>query len=36
MDSAEMYDVISRHLRAEGSGDVEGAKSCIDSRPITR
>jgi steroid delta-isomerase-like uncharacterized protein len=25
MDSAEMYDVISRHLRAEGSGDVEGA-----------
>lgn len=25
MDSAEMYDVIARHLRAEGAGDVEGA-----------
>ena len=25
MDGAEMYDVISRHLRAEGAGDVEGA-----------
>jgi steroid delta-isomerase-like uncharacterized protein len=25
MDSAEMYGVIGRHLRAEGAGDVEGA-----------
>jgi steroid delta-isomerase-like uncharacterized protein len=25
MDSTEMYDVISRHLRAEGAGDIEGA-----------
>ena len=25
MKSTEMYDVISRHLRAEGAGDVEAA-----------
>lgn len=25
MNSAEMFDVVSRHLRAEGAGDVEGA-----------
>jgi steroid delta-isomerase-like uncharacterized protein len=25
MDTTEMYDVISRHMRAEGAGDVEGA-----------
>jgi steroid delta-isomerase-like uncharacterized protein len=25
MDSTEMYDVVARHLRAEGAGDVEGA-----------
>jgi steroid delta-isomerase-like uncharacterized protein len=25
MNSTEMFDVVSRHLRAEGAGDVEGA-----------
>jgi steroid delta-isomerase-like uncharacterized protein len=25
MGRIEMYDVVSRHLRAEGAGDVEGA-----------
>jgi steroid delta-isomerase-like uncharacterized protein len=25
MDSTEMYDVVARHLLAEGAGDVEGA-----------
>jgi steroid delta-isomerase-like uncharacterized protein len=25
MDSVEMCDVVARHLRAEGAGDVEGA-----------
>jgi steroid delta-isomerase-like uncharacterized protein len=25
MDSSEMFDLIARHLRAEGAGDVDGA-----------